>query len=107
MKTPNVYIMNGDIPVAKLIDNKMVRINFEVEAPADLFGIGYDEQTEVPFAKYYKWVSTRTFPYTRIGRDILLKKMGLERYNAVEQALTTKCKMAQDSFWLKIGDDNE
>ena len=102
MERNKVYIMNKDIPVAELRDdNCFHRINKEVEAPIDLFGWAENEKEVVDENLFQEWMKSRTFPQERCGCKELLEEMGLDRYEALRQAIITKGAMAQDSFWVK------
>lgn len=102
MKRNKVFIMNKDIPVAELRDdNCFHRINKEVEAPIDLFGWRGNEEEVINEQMFQEWMKSRTFPPERCGYEELLEEMGLDRYDALSQAIITKGVMAQDSFWVK------
>ena len=102
MKRNKVFIMNKDIPVAELRDdNCFHRINKDIEAPIDLFGWEGNEREVVDESLFQNWMKSRTFPPERCGCKELLEEMGLDRYDALSQAIITKGVMAQDSFWIK------
>lgn len=102
MKRDKVFIMNKDIPVAELRDdNCFHRINKDVEAPIDLFGWIGNEEEVINEQMFQEWMKSRTFPPERCGSEELLGEMGLDRYNALRQAIITKGVMAQDNFWVK------
>lgn len=94
--------MNGDIPVAELMeDNCFHRINKEVEAPIALF---YKKDI-VDIITFQKWFEERVFPRERAGIEDLLSIYNLEDYNIDKILEKTNGRMIQDSYYIKVGDN--
>ena len=102
--------MNGDKPVARLVNNMtypMMRAYDgveQIELPFSLFGFGKYSKREVEYATFLKWAEERCFPPERVDADEALASLGLKRYDAYEIIKRTNAVLSYvDNFWVDFG----
>ena len=71
------------------------------DLPWELFYCG--STNDIPISRLIEWAEGRVVPENRIGIEDLLKKLGMEHYNAWEIACKTGARMSShDDYWIKF-----
>lgn len=89
---------NGIIPILEALPNVP-----QYRLPFDLFGF---KKRQVSMMQFIEWASERCFPEERIGAEILLKELGLDRYDGWEIVKKTKAKLGQDYYSIDFDNDD-
>lgn len=98
-------IMNGDRIVARSVNygNMPLFIKAEpgttmIDLPIPLFGMN---KREVTYEEFLEWIKIRCFPPERVDADIVLKRLGLKKYDVYDIVRITKGVMTgDDKFWI-------
>ena len=71
------------------------------EYPTDLFGTPRMKVYKVPLDKVIKWIESRACPPNRVGIEVILKDLGLVKYDAYKIAKHNLCRSMADNFRLE------
>ena len=95
-----IEILNRDTVVARTSKENPEYIELTGEDKDEPFSLFYGKQ-KVHVTEYIDWLKTRAFPEYRCDADILLKKLGLKKYDPIAIATITGARMAQDHFSVR------
>lgn len=96
-----MQVMWDEIVIANINeDNDSVEL---VEGiPVKLVPSFFKDNTKVSIGDLKEWLVFRVPPKTRGNIKVLLKEMGLKKYNVYEVAKKTRASLVGDRWWLKV-----
>lgn len=70
-----------------------------------IFEIAYDKGTDMTKV-IMAWKKERVFPKNRLGSRVMLKEIGLKKYDVSKIAEVTRCSLITDPYWILYNEDD-